>query len=473
MVHQTNNSQKFSEQTPFDVMLRRQLRGAGQAAAPCAGFDADTANAYLERALLSTAQQTFEAHLADCTGCRQHVTALMMLNAQLAPSPVEIPTARTVAQPSLWSRWTSQFNEWRSSFDLNWGFAGAGAAMAALLITFTVYQWQSRTAPTNSADVAQVSQAPVQQAEFRAGEVSPAGNVMPDSAIAPLIQTNTIMTGNATAAISPLAEKAVGVAPTPPSLPNLSGARPHLTANGFATEAAAPAPMRVIDSPEESVAFNSAPISAPVISLTANRDFFGGSFAGNGNLQTPVSLSHNGGLNNGLMPGRMNSIEPQPTVSSLNSVKEQLVRQSSMSDLAAVEPHTVAREDADKSNAKTGKAELSRTRAIINALTGQRSALGFVAGKGAEARTKEAEKTTSEPQANPLTKRVNGHLFYFERGFWIDENYRSDTTMPLVKLTRGTERYQNLLIENPTLEQFFQLGQVIVVWKGKVYEVRK
>ena len=469
MVHQTNNSQKFSEQTPFDVVLSRQLRRAGENALPCGGFDADTANAYLERALLSTTQQTFEAHLADCTGCRQHVTALMMLNAQLAPAPVEAPRPIVVAQPSLWSRWTAQFNEWRASFDLNWGFASAGAAMAALLITFTVYQWNDRTA-TNSP-MAKLSDVAAPQSELRSPEVSPGDNALTETVTTPLVIASTTTIDGATAANSMASTKAVGGVPTPPTLPNLSGVRPQLTSNGFATGATAPAPMRVIELPEDSVAFNSAPISAPAIPLTANRDFFGG---GNGSFQgTPVSLSHNGGLMPGLMPGRMNSIEPPPTVSSLNSVKEQLARQSSMIDLAAVEPRTVAREDADKNNAKAGKAEQSRTRAIINALTGQRSALGFVAGKGAEARTKEAEKTTSEPQANPLTKRVNGHLFYFERSFWIDENYRSDTTMPLVKLTRGTERYQNLLIENPTLEQFFQLGQVIVVWKNKVYEVRK
>lgn len=472
MVHQTNNSPKFSEQTPFDVVLRRELRRAAETAAPCAGFDADTANAFLERALLSTAQQTFEAHLADCAGCRQHVTALMMLNAQLAPSPVEAPRPNVLAQPSLWSRWAASFNEWRASFDLNWGFASAGAAMAALLITFTVYQLdrmgQSRT--TTNSPLAKLSDAAAPQVLIRSTEVSSGENYLAETATAPLIQTNTFVAGNVSGAIDSMVAKAVGVAPTPPTLPNLGEVRPQLTASGLAASAPATAPMRVIELPEEAVAINSATITSPTIPLTTSRDFFGGSFAGNGGVQpTPVSLGHNGGL----MSGRLNSIEPQPTVRSLNSVKEQLVRQSSMSDLAAVESSTIARESADKNNAKAGKAELSRTRAIINALTGQRSALGFVAGKGDEGRTKEAEKTADEPLAKPLTKRVNGHTFYFERSTWIDENYRSDTTMPLVKLTRGTERYQNLLIENPTLEQFFQLGQVIVVWKGKVYEVRK
>ncbi len=473
MADQTNNSQKFSEQTPFDVVLSRQLRGAGEAAlsksngALCATFDADTANAYLERALFSTAQQTFEAHLADCTGCRRHVTALMMLNAQLAPAPIAEPAPRVVAQPSLWSRWTKQYNEWRESFDLNWGLASAGAALAALLVTFTVYQWNGRTAPATSADVAQVSNAPAPSSEFRSVEASPTENVFADNAAAPLMQANTLAAGNASAATSLLAERAVSVVPTPPTLPNLGEARPQLTPNGFASSA--PAPMRVIDIPDDVVAFNSGTITAPTFPLTSSRNFFGGNFTSNGGGQVmPVSLGHNGGL-------RMGS-ELQPTVGSLNVVKDQLERQSRVADLGANDSNsnTLAREEADKNNAKASKAEQSRTRAIINALTGQRSALGFVAGKGAEARTKEAEKAaTDEPLAKPMVKRVNGHTFYFERSYWIDENYRSDTTMPLVKLTRGTERYQNLLIENPTLEQFFQLGQVIVVWKGKVYEVRK
>ncbi len=474
MADQTNNSQKFSEQTPFDVVLSRQLRRTGEAAlskgngAPCATFDADTASAYLERALFSTTQQTFEAHLADCTGCRRHVTALMMLNAQLAPAPIAEPSPRSVvALPSLWSRWATQFNQWRESFDLNWGLASAGAAMAALLVTFTVYQqgWRghSRTAPAASVAVAQVSNALAPSAESLTTEVSLAENVMADSAAAPLIQTNTLVAGNTSAATLLLAERAVSVAPTPPTLPNLGEARPQLTPSGFATSA--PATMRVIDIPGDVVALNSGTITAPSFPITANHNFFGTS---SGGPVMPVSLGHNGGL-------RMSS-ELQPTVNSLNSVSYQLERQSRVADLGATDSNsnTLTREEADKNNAKVSKAEQSRMRELINIMTGQRSALGFVAGKGSEARTKEAEKaTTDEPLAKPLTKRVNGHTFYFERSFWIDENYRSDTTMPLVKLTRGTERYQNLLIENPTLEQFFQLGQVIVVWKGKVYEVRK
>ncbi|NOT63279.1 MAG: hypothetical protein HOP19_23980 [Acidobacteria bacterium] len=485
MVHKTNNSQPVLEQTPFDALLRRQLQYDGARAVPCAGFDVDTATAYLERALLAAAQQTFEGHLADCTGCRQHVTALMMLNEQLAPALIEMPAPRamqlaqpSLAQPSLWARLSAPFNEWRTSFDLNWGFASAGAAMAALLVTFTIYSWRNEAgnqAPlasaTVAAEVANATQPVALPAE------STASALLETSTNAPLLLAATTSTaskaGESSGSAEGLMAKRDAVSAAPPALPPLPGPRIALATSGFAAGSpAAAAPIRVLDVPEEVVALNGSKVASPTL---PRADFFGSNFAGSNGIQgTPVSLGSNGNQNGGLMPVGLNSIEPTTTVSSLNVMKHQLERQSRMADLAAVDSaKPVDREAADKNNEKAGKNETSLPRAIINGLKGQRPGLSFMPGKGTEARTKEAEKTADEPLAKPLTKRVNGHTFYFERGYWIDENYRSDTTLPLVKLVRGSERYQNLLIEHPTLEQFFQLGQVIVVWKNKVYEVKK
>jgi hypothetical protein len=101
------------------------------------------------------------------------------------------------------------------------------------------------------------------------------------------------------------------------------------------------------------------------------------------------------------------------------------------------------------------------------------SFMPFNAPEKDDARVKEANVKEAREQTQPLMKRLNGHVFYFEHGFWIDEEYNSEAKLPLKRLVRGSQAYQQAQIENPSLEQFFQLGQVIVVWKGVVYEVRK
>ena len=450
-------------------MLRRQLQRDGKAAQLCAGFDAETANAYLESALRVVAQQSYETHLAACTDCRQHVTALMRLNTQFAPAPMVAPApailpqaVRAVREP-LWSQWLAPLQAWWAAANLSWGLTSAGALATVLLAVFAFNGWRQNKTTALS---------PVLTANKTIDNL-PAAIVSADSQAPAALSESTVTAEASSAAnaatVSNLNTAAKTVATTSaaaPNLPNLGAARPQITATGYV---AAPAtPLRVIDIPEDVIALNGEKVAAPVIALPGNRDFFGSGFSGNGGVQgTPVALRQTGGL----LPTRLTSIEPHNSVSSLNVVKDQLERQASLTDLVADARSLPARAEADK-NAKAAKSEPGRARAILNTLMGQRGALGFAA-KGEEARTKEAEKTTDQPLIKPLTKRVNGHTFYFEHSYWIDENYKSDTTLPLVKLVRGSERFQNVLIENPTLEQFFQLGQVIVVWKGKVYEVRK
>lgn len=134
-----------------------------------------------------------------------------------------------------------------------------------------------------------------------------------------------------------------------------------------------------------------------------------------------------------------------------------------------------AREEA---TAKTEASKTSGNRELLKALKGR--TLGFMPMKDADkdakdidARTKEADLKEAQAQTKPLMTRLNGHVFHFDHGFWIDDEYNSETKLPIKRLVRGSQEYQQILIQNPSLEQFFQLGQVIVVWKGVVYEVRK
>jgi hypothetical protein len=64
----------------IDRLLRSrasQIRtGGGET---CAGFDADTANSYVERLLQPTERSVYEAHLAGCTPCRRAVTSLIKM----------------------------------------------------------------------------------------------------------------------------------------------------------------------------------------------------------------------------------------------------------------------------------------------------------------------------------------------------------------------------------------------------------
>jgi hypothetical protein len=63
----------------IDRLLRSRVAKDRATMAPCAGFDPDLANAYIERVLDSGETSRYESHLSDCAPCRKAVAVLMRL----------------------------------------------------------------------------------------------------------------------------------------------------------------------------------------------------------------------------------------------------------------------------------------------------------------------------------------------------------------------------------------------------------
>jgi hypothetical protein len=456
----------------FDLMLRQHLKQGGAPVAPCAGFDADTANAYVERVLSAPSQLQFEKHLAGCAACRRHVVALARLSDALAPAPLATPGAPTQVAEPFWVHWQNalaqQFDF--SGWNLGWT-AATGTACAVLLAALgTGVWWRAQQAPQASltANVAADTQAaPASLAsQFRStvelpdsptGE--PAKSASVESAQAKLFSSDTIGL-NAVPLTSPtpgvglMARPAI---PPPATTPN------YLSTNGYIALTNTPE-MRMLAA-EPSAPVITAPPTPPTFNLPA----------------TATSLNHLGGNQPGgvIAPVRMVGDAPLRSSSQIVLMPGEPEQKELVNELLLPGPRrNRAREDASDFAAASKN---SGNRELLKALKGR--TFGFMPMKDADkeakdakdidARTKEADLKEAQEQTKPLMKRLNGHVFYFDHGFWIDDEYKSESKQPLKRLTRGSQEYQQILIQNPSLEQFFQLGQVIVVWKGVVYEVRK
>lgn len=76
----------------------------------CAEFDADLANAYIERNLIAASQARYEQHLSECAPCRKNVVALSRL---VEPETRPVISARADSRPAgrrifgvtSWARW--------------------------------------------------------------------------------------------------------------------------------------------------------------------------------------------------------------------------------------------------------------------------------------------------------------------------------------------------------------------------------
>ncbi len=95
------------------------------------------------------------------------------------------------------------------------------------------------------------------------------------------------------------------------------------------------------------------------------------------------------------------------------------------------------------------------------------------------------EATPAKPKATPtprsnedenfhaLVRRVRDKTFRFDRGVWIDQEYKPENRLQRTRLNHGSSDYERVLTEIPALAPFFDLGPVIVIWQGRVYDVRK
>jgi hypothetical protein len=90
-----------TRQVAFDKLLRSDIRRQNAPNTICAEFDADLANAYIERSLTKTEQSRYEGHLFACASCRKNVVTLTRMAAgNLAATQHAIPETR-VREPLL------------------------------------------------------------------------------------------------------------------------------------------------------------------------------------------------------------------------------------------------------------------------------------------------------------------------------------------------------------------------------------
>jgi len=106
-----------------------------------------------------------------------------------------------------------------------------------------------------------------------------------------------------------------------------------------------------------------------------------------------------------------------------------------------------------------------------------------VAGSDAVAFSKDKEELAKAEKLSTGTRtsgsagqirQVAGKTFYLRDEVWTDSEFKAEAKLPVVKLKFASDEYFNLIGQEPKLAECFALGQrVVVVWKGKVYQVEE
>ncbi len=416
MAHEQHNTA-----LDFETMLRRHLSRGGSVVEACMGFDADTANAYLENALNASSRSRYDSHLAGCPSCRRHVIELSRL--MQLPQP-ESNLAPVVAPASIWSHWKSVVAEWGEWLGFaNWqqGWATAGIAAAILIGVVSVQLWRQQqnsqpvdanfavTEKTNGdpilpeGTVSATPGAPEQEANVAANSQTLAVNNVPKPDVSPNPNGSSLLAGNNAAVGSAFAQP-VGTQPmslmvtTPPSLPVIQ------SANGVL-----------------------------VNSLSTGQTF-----------NAPIARS---------VSAELTAPAPPPV---MESERRENVVAAQIGPLPSDNP--MARKSKEARSQKSSSSVFDK-------------AFSFMPTRRTDNSAKLQEKEIEEDAPKLLAVRRRDKVFNYQSGFWVDSAYKPEMAWRVTKVVLDSEEYKQLLAAEPMLKEYFAHGQAIVVWKDKIYKV--
>ncbi|MEP7272713.1 MAG: carboxypeptidase regulatory-like domain-containing protein [Acidobacteriota bacterium] len=448
----------------FETMLRRHLAHSSRLNAPCAEFDPEAANAYLEGALGEASRSHYESHLAACTDCRHAIVALNRLSPAIAPELSTIPAREPVAE---W--WQSVKDGLRMP---GWRYAMVG--MATLVVAFGAYYALRRpsqtTAPLTAIGTDEIAPQAAPTPNQTATEV--AGNVVP-----PMVSRGVV------GGIEPRAEEAGQLARA--RLNTSSGilaGRGQAAQNVISGKVSSIGGVAVAEA--EVVLIDSVSQQAQAATRTDALGQFRLPAVPEGNYRLNVQAE-------GYAPQQISDL--RPIIAQDVQVKLDL-GPSGRQAIVSLQQRSVATETDDKKDA--AKQEMVAQRQDVprraEASAPPSSTASSAANEGnsrpvpdaAARRLAPQEAKAAKPQPTPnrsnedenfhaLLRKVRDKTFRFDRGVWVDQEYKPENRLPRVRLNRETPEFEKIISEIPSLVPFFDLGKVIVVWQGRVYEVRK
>jgi hypothetical protein len=413
----------------FEQVLRRHLKLGGAPVAACVGFDADTASAFLENALSSTAHAKFESHLAGCPVCRRHLIELSQLIGPIsAPIAVHVKTDRLAA-----------LKQWFDFSSWGWKQQTAGLAATALLIgAVSSPLWLTRSESKRMpADMA---------ASFPGGQV--------EALTAPVANRGRVETPAAGPAESPASNADLALSR---QRSNEAGAAPQEQATGAAKpQIPAPSvPARVEnysivqDMARESV-FNSANrIELPII-------------ANMGYSPPPVASFQPRGTD--ILPLPIVTPAPEPPSAEAEATVAQTQTFQNLVGLqVSPKPDDNPMLDAKSERSRAASTQKSFPRAGLTSLVPIR--------RGDREEKPAAPARDEEEGTRSLLRKIRDRRFRFENDIWMDEEYTPNMRWRVKRLIRGSAEFDDVLEREPQLKVFFEKAPILVIWRDRIYKV--
>lgn len=80
-------------------------------------------------------------------------------------------------------------------------------------------------------------------------------------------------------------------------------------------------------------------------------------------------------------------------------------------------------------------------------------------------------QSKDESSSDSRIRRAQNQTFYLQNDIWVDGQFKEGNKAKVIKLKFGSDEYFDLIAKEPELAEVFSLGkQVLVVWKGQIYQ---
>ena len=506
-VERNNTINEFGDEfdARFDAALRRHLKGVNATATvqTCADFNPEQANAYVENALGTMARARYETHLSVCTSCRLHVVEIFRLMPPEERAVSVIPEITELAEQQRTS-WLAGVARWFDFSAWKWNtaaLAGAGAVVLLALAIPIVWRQTLTTGRIDTASAKPPSLADVKDEKPDSTTAASPSNVPAGVSAPPASQMEP------SAKVKESQSRPKGSVPVPSITP--AGVNPPvaLPGNGRAPSTGPQQESNIIavkvSDPSGALVPNARLILRDAATgqarSTATTDSTGQSnFTNLAQGRYVVEAQANGftQTSNVALDGNSNAIRQVTVTLEQRQVAESAEARADTTTVeksARVASNQIASGGAPARAAeKEARDQKSKTARVADKTESDQVAkktnpAGLIVPKPAlppgssalkpsdkpEAKTEAAPSGNSlTPRLRPLTLKAGNKTFVFENGVWRDTGYDPGSKWPVIRLTRGSDEYEQTLTDIPSLRQFFNLkGKVVVLWQGTVYEV--
>jgi Putative zinc-finger len=404
-----------------DRLLRAQGGRRPDASPFCSEFDADLANAYVERRLPAGETSRYEAHLAACSPCRKSIVALTRMAQAETPRP-DTPVVHTAT--------VSPVKRWLGALATpQWALAAAAAIVLA--ITLPLVLSHRRAPDTTQVASDEVASAPpaVNAAAGGTEQKRAPEDSRPATENVASASAKTTARENSSEPDASAADKPVALAQAKKDAPAATPA-PVNEQNGVASAASQPAAPTLADKMVAKNQTQTPPATPPAAAEAP---------ASSGEKETRQAADSRDAVKPAAtQPGRADDTE---------RAKAESEAQNAAIAPPPAPPH-LRRGASPKSN------------------RGSR-----VAGPAISAFSSgSSNEVTRVPE-----RKVADHLFFLRGGIWTDKDYDSGKDMAVVTIIRDSDVYLNLLAKDEKLKQlltgFPAEARVIFVFKDTVYKL--